>query len=55
MDVETGEVLSMASYPDYDPNIWIGGISQENYDSLKENDALYNRAIAGKYAPRFNI
>lgn len=51
MDVNTGEVLSMASYPDYDPNSWVGGISQTDYKALQENNALYNRAIAGTYAP----
>lgn len=51
MDVHSGEVLAMASYPDYDPSVWIGGISQTKYDELKENDALFNRAIAGTYAP----
>ncbi len=51
MNVNTGEVLSMASYPTYDPNMWVGGIKQEDYDKLKETDALYNRAIAGTYAP----
>lgn len=52
MDVNTGEVLSLASYPDYDPNIWVGGISQSDYDEVQSNNnALYNRAIAGTYAP----
>ncbi len=51
MDVHSGEVLAMASYPDYDPSVWVGGISQAKYDELKQNDALFNRAIAGTYAP----
>ncbi len=51
MDVNSGEILSMASYPDYDPNIWVGGISQSDYSALQENNALYNRAISGTYAP----
>ncbi len=51
MNVNSGEVLAMASYPDYDPNIWVGGITNEEYKKLKETDALYNRAIAGTYAP----
>lgn len=51
MNVNSGEILSMASFPDYDPNAWVGGISQDNYNQLKSNNALYHRAIAGTYAP----
>ncbi len=32
MEVETGKVMAMASFPDYDPNIWTGGVSQAIYD-----------------------
>lgn len=33
-DVKTGEVLAMASYPAYDPNLFVTGISSENWESL---------------------
>jgi penicillin-binding protein 2 len=33
-DVQTGEVLAMASYPAYDPNLFVTGISSENWNSL---------------------
>jgi penicillin-binding protein 2 len=35
MEVDTGKVVAMASMPDYNPNVWKGGISQEDYDNLQ--------------------
>ena len=32
MNVKTGEVLAMASYPDYNPQLFIDGISTENME-----------------------
>ena len=51
MDVKSGEVLAMASNPDYDPNLWVGGISKANYNIIKENNSLFNKSISGSYAP----
>ncbi|MCZ3386312.1 MAG: penicillin-binding protein 2, partial [Actinomycetia bacterium] len=54
MEVDTGRVVAMASYPDYDPALWIGGVTNEQFDRLqseKANFPLVNRAIAGEYAP----
>ena len=54
MDVSSGEVLSMASYPNYEPSAFVGGIKADlwNYYNNKENRTpLMNRAIAGTYAP----
>jgi penicillin-binding protein 2 len=36
MEVKTGKVISMASMPDYDANLWRGGITQEEYDQIKQ-------------------
>ena len=51
LDVKSGEILAMASNPQYDPNSWIGGISEQDYNKIKENNALFNRSISGAYAP----
>ena len=51
MNVKTGEILGMASYPDYEPQLFIDGISNEKYSEYQKTSALYNRAISGAYAP----
>ena len=51
LDVKTGEIRAMASYPDYDPNSWVGGISTEDYNKIKKKNALFNKSISGAYEP----
>jgi penicillin-binding protein 2 len=53
MDPQTGEVLAMVSLPTYDNNLFIGGISQEEYAELSEDPRhpLVNHAISGQYPP----
>ncbi|MCD4756483.1 penicillin-binding protein 2 [bacterium] len=52
-DVNNGEILSMVSYPGYDTNKFIGGISQNNYNILLEDKRvpLLNRSIAAQVPP----
>ncbi|MFE5323971.1 peptidoglycan D,D-transpeptidase FtsI family protein [Paenibacillus sp. NPDC056579] len=35
MEVDTGRVVTMASMPDYDPNVWSGGISTQEYNDIQ--------------------
>ena len=51
MNVKTGEILSLVSYPDYEPAQFINGISTEKWNEYKENNSLFNRSIQGAYAP----
>ena len=56
IDPNDGQVLAMSSYPNYDPSVWVGGISSAAYAQLAPSDpnkpdALLNRAVAGVYTP----
>ncbi len=51
LDPQNGQVLAMASYPTYDLNQWVGGISTANYDAIKASGSENNLAIQGLYAP----
>ncbi|MEQ8324847.1 MAG: penicillin-binding protein 2 [Vicingaceae bacterium] len=53
IDPKTGEILSLISKPDYDPNILVGRIRNENYKKLKLDTLkpLFNRALMANYPP----
>lgn len=51
MNVKTGEILAMASYPDYEPELFVNGINQKKLDEYNKGDNIFNRAISGVYAP----
>lgn len=48
-NVHTGELLVALSVPSYDNNLFIGGISQDDYDSVSAN--LFNRFIGAQVPP----
>ena len=52
IDVKTGEIIAMASLPTYDPELFLGGISQKNWQALTSKESefpLTNRAIMAQY------
>ena len=53
MDPSTGEVLAYVSKPTFDPNLFVDGIDQQNWDELNNsiNKPLINRPIRGAYPP----
>ncbi len=54
LDPRTGNILAMASYPDYDPRVFIGGISEDEFAAFlhpASHSPLNNRAIQGVYSP----
>jgi penicillin-binding protein 2 len=51
LDPRDGSVVAMASVPGYDPNIFVDGVSQEEWDRLSSQAVFNNFAIQGNYAP----
>jgi len=53
MDCQTGEVLSLASAPTFDPNQFVRGISNTAWRGLNEDEyrPLFNKAVQGLYPP----
>jgi penicillin-binding protein 2 len=50
----TGRVVAMTSYPDYDPSVWTGGISQQEFNALfgtSGGQPIINWTTQGQYAP----
>ena len=53
MNVNSGEILAMASYPTYNPADFVGGISTENWNKYNNDEAhpLVDKAIQSSYSP----
>jgi penicillin-binding protein 2 len=53
LNPKTGEVLAFVSKPTFDPNLFVEGIDQENWQALNESidKPLLNRALRGTYPP----
>ena len=53
INVRTGEILAMASYPDYEPGLFYNGISNNKYQEYIQNpyNPLYSKAFQSAYEP----
>jgi penicillin-binding protein 2 len=54
MQVDTGEILALASNPTFNPSIYVGRVEEKDLKRLAAKEANYptmNRAIAGAYPP----
>ncbi|MDF1646744.1 MAG: penicillin-binding protein 2 [Legionellaceae bacterium] len=57
IDVKNGDVLALVSTPSYNPNDFVQGMSQKQYNDLVSapEKPLYHRAIRGLYPPASTI
>jgi penicillin-binding protein 2 len=57
MDIYNGEIVSMVSSPTFNPNSFVHGISQNDWDNLLNNKdkPMINKAISGLYPPGSTI
>ncbi len=53
IDPRNGEILAFVSKPNFDPNLFVDGIDQDNWKALNESldKPLLNRALRGTYSP----
>jgi penicillin-binding protein 2 len=54
MDVNTGEILALASNPTFDPSLYVGTVDEKELKALADKNANFptlNRAIDGTYPP----
>jgi penicillin-binding protein 2 len=57
MDIYTGDVLAMYSSPSYDPNLFLFGISNDDWQLIRNNSLkpLINKTLSGLYSPGSTI
>ena len=57
MDIFTGHVIAMHSSPSFDPNSFVFGISQDEWQLIRNNPMkpLVNKTLSGNYSPGSTI
>ena len=57
MDIYTGEIIAMQSSPSFDPNLFLFGISHEDWQLIRNNPLkpLVNKTLSGLYSPGSTI
>ena len=57
MDIYTGEIIAMHSSPSFDPNLFLFGISQDDWQLIRNNPLkpLVNKTLSGVYSPGSTI
>ena len=57
MDIYTGEIIAMHSSPSFDPNLFVFGISQDDWQLIRNNPLkpLVNKTLTGLYSPGSTI
>ena len=57
MDIYTGDIIAMHSSPSFDPNLFLFGISQDDWQLIKNNPLkpLTNKTLSGLYSPGSTI
>ena len=57
MDIYTGEIIAMQSSPSFDPNLFLFGISQDDWQLIRNNPLkpLVNKTLTGLYSPGSTI
>ncbi|STX51305.1 penicillin-binding protein 2 [Legionella busanensis] len=57
ISTHNGDILTMASSPSYDPNLFVNGINLNDYQKLAtaKDRPLYNRAVRGLYPPASTV
>jgi len=54
LNAKNGQVVAMANYPNYDPNVWSHGISQQEFNQLfgsSDGEPILDRATQGQWSP----